>query len=95
MSNDLNNKSAQSRSSRVGLLMSSASIPGSFQKSLMDRDNKDQGIVTGLTMALSYAIGALTQDSLDAVTDSLSSDNADNNEEIAFAVSAAATVTGL
>jgi uncharacterized membrane protein len=46
----------QSRSSKVGFMMASYAAPRTFQKSLMDRDTVDQGIVTGLTMAIAYAL---------------------------------------
>ena len=65
------NHPKQSRSSKVGFMMASYSAPRSFQKSLMDRDTLDQGIVTGLTMAIAYGLGAITQDGLELIADQI------------------------
>lgn len=63
--------SKQSRASKVGFLLASASAPRSFQRSLMERDSIDQGIVTGLTMAITYVLGSLTQDGLEIVSNKI------------------------
>ena len=74
------NHPKQSRSSKVGFMMASSAAPRSFQKSLMDRDTVDQGVVTGLTMAIAYALGAITQDGLELIADQISA-NGDHKEE--------------
>ena len=56
----------RSRSSRVGAFLAAASLPRTFQRSLLPRDTIDQGAVSGLVMAIVYAIGAVMQDGVDA-----------------------------
>lgn len=93
----------QSRSSKVGFLMASSSAPRSFQRSLMERDTADQGIVTGLTMAMAYALGAITQDGLEMLADQLSKNgessdheaNPDKSDRISLFLSAGAIGVGL
>ncbi len=51
----------------VGLLVATATAPGTFTSSLSARSAVDQGIVTGLTTALHYLLSASTQDLLEAV----------------------------
>ncbi len=96
------NHPKQSRSSKVGFMMASSAAPRSFQKSLMDRDTVDQGVVTGLTMAIAYALGAITQDGLELIADQISA-NGDHKEEdeesrqdkISLGLSAGAIATGI
>lgn len=69
-------KSAKSRRIRrrgdeVGIFVAAASAPRSFQPSLMKRSTTDQGIVTGVSMALVFLIGALVQDGVDTATDAV------------------------
>lgn len=90
-----NENQTQYRSSKVGLLLAGASAPRSFQKSLMERDATDQGIVTGLTMALSFVIGALAQDGLDVVSDKISSQRKTKSKNLEIAVSAGALGVGI
>jgi uncharacterized membrane protein len=97
----------QSRSSKVGFLMAGASAPRSFQRSLMERDNVDQGIVTGLSMSLAYAIGALAQDGLELIADKITKNGEvndgkkknesfrDNSDDVSFWLSAGAIGFGL
>ncbi|MCA9350203.1 alpha/beta-hydrolase family protein [Candidatus Nomurabacteria bacterium] len=93
----------QSRSSKVGFLLASSSAPRSFQPSLMERDSIDQGVVTGLTMAISYALGAITQDGLEMIADQLSNDgessdheaNPDKSDRVSLLLSASAIGVGL
>lgn len=58
-----NNK--QQRSSRVGAFLAAASLPRTFQRSLLPRNTVDQGLASGIVMALVYAIGVVTQDAID------------------------------
>ncbi|HEY8172587.1 MAG TPA: hypothetical protein VIH21_05830, partial [Dehalococcoidia bacterium] len=44
------------------MLVAAAAVPKSFERTLMPRKTRDQGVVTGLSMALTYAAGALSQD---------------------------------
>ena len=85
----------QSRSSKVGLLLAGASAPRSFQKSLMDRDTTDQGLVTGLTMALSFVIGALTQDGLDTVSNKITEKQPKKSNKVPLLVSLGAVGAGI
>lgn len=46
----------QNRSTQAGLLIAAATIPNTFQETLMPRSTSDQGIVTGFNMAANYEI---------------------------------------
>lgn len=62
------------RGREVGLFVAAASAPRSMQSGLMPRDTKDQGIVTGTTMATAYMLGAAFQDIIDGATDAIVND---------------------
>ena len=64
-------KKNPSISSDVGYLAAAFMAPRSFQKSMMERSASDQGIVTGLTMVLSYSVAALLQDGLEVASSQL------------------------
>lgn len=88
------------RASRVATFLAAASLPRTFQRSLLPRDTTDQGIVTGLTMAIIYAMGVVLEDGIDAVADTVSNASSHQNPEKAQAnaslfVSAAALGLGL
>jgi uncharacterized membrane protein len=51
-----------SRSTQAGLLLAAAAAAKSFERTLMPRSTRDQGVVTGLSMSLTYAATALFQD---------------------------------
>ncbi len=92
----------QSRSSKVGFMMASYAAPRTFQKSLMERDTVDQGVVTGLTMAIAYGLGAITQDGLELIADQLAANGTYKNEDeetrqdkISLGLSAGAIATGI
>ncbi|MET0765152.1 MAG: alpha/beta-hydrolase family protein [Blastococcus sp.] len=51
----------------VGLLVATATAPGTFTSSLSARSAVDQGIVTGLTTGLHHLLSVSTQDVLEAV----------------------------
>ena len=107
MSRGQRSNQKQSRSSKVGFLMAGTSAPRSFQRSLMERDSVDQGIVTGLSMSLAYAIGALTQDGLELIADKITKNgqesddkkqdesSRDNSDDVSFWLSAGAIGFGL
>lgn len=46
----------QDRATQAGLLVAAATIPNTFQETLMPRDTVDQGMVTGINMAVNYEI---------------------------------------
>jgi uncharacterized membrane protein len=50
------NNLKQRRASQAAMLVAAASVPTTFQKTLMPRQTKDQGIITGATMAINYFI---------------------------------------
>ncbi|WP_323101813.1 alpha/beta-hydrolase family protein [Intrasporangium sp. YIM S08009] len=52
---------------QTGLVMASASWPGTFEPSLVPRSTKDQAIITGLTTTLNYGLSTTTQDAIAAV----------------------------
>jgi len=68
----------RNRKSIVTLAMALAVIPRTFQSSLFPRSVVDQGLVTGVTVAMVYGLGQLLQDAAgmvgDAFTDSDDSD---------------------
>ena len=55
------------RSAQAGMLLGAAAAAKSFERTLMPRNTKDQGIVTGLAVALTYATTALFQDVIENV----------------------------
>lgn len=59
------------RGDEVGLFAAAASVPRSFQSSLMKRGTVDQGIITGVSMAMAFLLGAVIQDGIDTATDSV------------------------
>lgn len=72
------------RSSRVGAFLAAASLPRTFQRSLLPRDTVDQGLSSGIVMALVYAIGVVTQDAIDTgsnyVIEKTKSDKSDKTQ---------------
>lgn len=46
----------QDRATQAGLLVAAATIPNTFQETLMPRGTTDQGLVTGLNMAVNFEI---------------------------------------
>ena len=52
---------------QTGLVMASASAPGTFEPSLVPRSTQDQAIITGLTTTLNYGLSTATQDALAAI----------------------------
>lgn len=61
----------------VGLLVASATVPGTFARSLSSRSAIDQGIVTGLSAGLHYLLTVAAQDALQAAAASLGEPRAD------------------
>ncbi len=55
------------RAEQAGMFLAGASVPFTFQRTLMPRGVLDQALATGIVMALEYAVGALVQDSVEAV----------------------------
>mgnify|MGYP000993240260 CR=1 FL=1 len=66
----------RSRASRVGAFIAAASLPRTFQRSLLPRDTVDQGLASGLVMAMTYALGVVLQDGVDATATKLAGDKA-------------------
>lgn len=54
------------RADDSGLVLAGASVPLTFQRTLMPRPTTDQAIVTGLTLSTNYALATLTQDAIRA-----------------------------
>jgi uncharacterized membrane protein len=55
-----------SRSEQAAAFVAAAGMPLTFQRTLMPRSTLDQGIVTGVTTALSFLVTALVQDTIEA-----------------------------
>jgi uncharacterized membrane protein len=53
------------RSAQAGMFLAAATMPRSFERTLMPRNNLDQGIITGLCMALNYGVGVMVQDAIE------------------------------
>jgi uncharacterized membrane protein len=53
------------RSAQAGMFLAAATMPRSFERTLMPRSNRDQGIITGLCMALNYGVGVMVQDAVE------------------------------
>ena len=58
------NRSLSYRAQQTGLLIASANIPLTFQRTLMPRNTSDQALITGLSFAANNAIASLVQESL-------------------------------
>lgn len=77
--NDATEQSKRTFSQVVGLMSAVAVIPRTFQQPLMPRSLYDQGIITGLTVAMVYLMGVIFQDGVNAVADTLEDPNADDS----------------
>jgi uncharacterized membrane protein len=77
--------------SSVGYMAAGASVLGSFQKSLLPRTPADQGIITGLTMALSFTVATVIQDAIESNVH-IGDDN--DSEVTGLAISGGAFVAG-
>jgi uncharacterized membrane protein len=88
-------KKNHSISSDVGYLAAAFMAPRSFQKSMMERDAADQGIVTGLTMVLSYTVAAILQDGVEAATYQATKNSNINQKSTGLISSALAVGAGL
>ncbi|MEX0991771.1 MAG: alpha/beta-hydrolase family protein [Actinomycetota bacterium] len=60
-------KRMRSRAEAAGMFVAAAAVPGTFQKTLMPRSTMDQGLITGTTMALDYALATLIQDGIESI----------------------------
>jgi uncharacterized membrane protein len=54
------------RTEQAAIGMAAASVPITFQRTLMPRSNPDQALVTGVTLTANHAIASLIQDSIAA-----------------------------
>src|SRR5215471_17428190 len=55
------------RSMQAGMLLAAAAGVKSFERTLMPRKTRDQGAVTGLSVATTYATTALFQDVIENI----------------------------
>jgi uncharacterized membrane protein len=55
------------RTQQAGTLVAAASMPLTFQPTLMPRSALDQALVTGISTSLNYGLAALIQDSIEAL----------------------------
>lgn len=55
------------RTEQAGILVATASVPRTFQRTLMPRSTADQAIITGAVVAAHYGLAVLTHDTLEAV----------------------------
>jgi uncharacterized membrane protein len=57
------------RSEQVGMFVAAASVPRSFQRTLMKRSTGDQAVITGAAMAVNYGLATLIHDSIESLTE--------------------------
>lgn len=69
------------RSSRVGAFLAAAVLPRTFQRSLLPRDTIDQGLSSGLVMAIVYAIAVVMQDGIDLSAQLVAQNQAKNPQK--------------
>ena len=60
------NHRSVSRSTQAGILIGAAAAAKSFERTLMPRKTRDQGIVTGLSVSLTYVTTAVFQDLIES-----------------------------
>lgn len=65
----------QDRATQAALLVAAATIPNTFQETLMPRSTADQGIVTGATMAVNYEIANAISKIIEDVAEQLAGTN--------------------
>jgi uncharacterized membrane protein len=54
------------RAQQAGMFLGTASVPLTYQKTLVPRSTVDQAIITGIVMALNHTIGALVHEVIEA-----------------------------
>ncbi len=65
------NRLKRGRANQAGLLVASAAIPNTFQKTLMPHKTIDQGAITGVTMAVDYLIASTIHKTIEDMADSI------------------------
>ena len=89
------------RADQAGMTVALAFAPATFQRTLIKRNSQDQGITTGMSLAIAYLLAGFVQDSVEAVASRVLGrrfvDEADDDVQrrIAMAFDAAAIMTGL
>jgi uncharacterized membrane protein len=74
----------QDRAAQAALLVAAASVPNTFQRTLMHRDTTDQGLITGVTMSVNYGIViALSKVLEDIATQLAGTQNAADDDTVA------------
>jgi uncharacterized membrane protein len=81
MPRNQHNNLKQRRASQAAMLIAAASVPNTFQRTLMRRKTSDQGAITGATMAINYLIVStirkLVEDTADNVAGTKNARNKD------------------
>ena len=84
------------------MLLAATSVPESFQRTLMDRTDIDQGLITGIGALLNYSIGTSVQSAIDSAAMPLVGGGRDRAEgddmrarRMAIALDLGAIATGL
>ncbi len=71
----------QDRAAQAGLLVAAATIPNTFQETLMSRSTTDQGLVTGVNMSVNYEIANTIAKAIEDIAEQLSgTNNADKDD---------------
>jgi uncharacterized membrane protein len=67
------------RTDQAGAFLAAAGVPLTFQRTLMPRSTVDQGIVTGISTALTYLLAAVAHDAIEVVATRLVGSPADHD----------------
>ncbi len=73
-----------SRAEQAGMFIAAASVPRSFQRTLMPRSAMDQGLITGVLAAGNYATAAFLQDAIEAAAHRLAAAAVDDEDDAAW-----------
>lgn len=72
--------SPNSRAEQTGMFLAGASVPFTFQKTLMPRSRADQAVATGISMAIQYSIGTIFQENIEAIASRMAGANKNGDE---------------
>jgi len=74
-------RSRNSRAQQAGIVLAAAETPLSFQKTLMERSDLDQGLLTGVAAASNYGIGVLVQEQVETLAAMIAGADEDDERE--------------
>jgi uncharacterized membrane protein len=83
MSRTEHNRLKQRRASQAAMLIAAASVPNTFQKTLMPRKTMDQGVITGATMTIDYFIISTIRKFIEDIADGMAGTKYAKNKDYA------------